>query len=176
MQRLLPLDTRLTGFDEWRALVAQLLPEPVLHTPPSGGIAWIVGGAPAEVVVRISHHALSVYEFVAGGSGSRGVALRHNHVGRVDWSRLQKGVALVLTASLIDLARQSRLAKYTVCRSCFEDVPPEDLQDGGVCRWCGEEVVIVNERRVQRKRTLRAAAAKVRRRDLNLRGQLPGTR
>jgi hypothetical protein len=176
MQRRLPLDTQITEFDEWRGLIAQLMPEPVVHASSSEENAWIVGGAPPEVIVRVSPRALSVFEFVDGGSAADGPTLRHNQVGRVDWSRLPREVALVLTGSLIDLARQSRRSRISLCRSCSATAAAEDLQTGSVCRHCVDHLVGLDGGRRLDAPPARAAAARVRGAEANLRGRAPGSR
>jgi hypothetical protein len=148
----------------------------VIHASASGEDAWVVGGTPPEVVVRISSRTLYVFEFVDGRSGADGLTLRHNQVGRVDWSRLPREVALVLTGSLIDLARQSRRARLSACRSGAGHVAPEDSRTGSVCLPCVDGLVGLNGGRVHDATSARAAAARVRRPDLNLRGRAPGRR
>lgn len=160
IQRRLPFDSRISRFDEWRGLVGQLLPRPIVHTPLPEGEAWIVGGEPPQVLIRLFPHTLAVYAFVPGGSGPRGAALRDNRIGSVPWAALPREQALNLTKELVGLARESAHREHWVCGGCLKEVPPEDIEDSDVCPACGKEGFIESACS-RRQASVRVAAANV---------------
>ena len=172
IQRRLPLDARISRFDEWRGLVGHLLPRPVVHTSLAEGQAWIIGGEPPQVLIRLYPRTLAVYAFVPGGSGPRGAALPDNRIGSVPWVDLPREQALNLTRELVGLARDSAQRELWVCVACLEEVRPEDMEGSDVCPACGKEGFIESACS-RRRESVRAAAASVRHARSTLKGRTP---
>ena len=59
-------------------------------------------------------------------------------VGSVVWRRIPNPNAISAVRSLIDAARESRLAKFSICSQCDQRKPPELMLDDDVCHACAE--------------------------------------
>jgi hypothetical protein len=124
-------------FEEWIAFVAAHLgPETSQDLGPDG--ALITGGEPPLVIVRLTPARLIVWEYAARREGHSGPAVTPIRIGSISWRRLPESIARTLIASLIDAARESRLAKFALCHLCSTRTPPEWMHDDEVCQGCAE--------------------------------------
>lgn len=126
------------GWDEWLAFLSSHLPAPVRQEDTPDGATHFVAGSPPQVAVRLTHRAISVFEMTGTQEPPGGPLIRPRLVGTLLWRRLAPGQAMVVTADLIDAARQNRLATYRRCALCDALVAPELMRDE-LCLQCDSD-------------------------------------
>ena len=124
-------------FEQLIAFLGSQLPPPVDQQSEEDGTLIFTGGAPAEVVVRLSSWRITVAEF-AGIWQSGRFQVKPRRIGTVRWARLPETALMNVVSALIKGARDARLARYRPCAACGETNPPELLAGGGVCPPCSE--------------------------------------
>ncbi|MGH9372092.1 MAG: hypothetical protein ACRD15_11235 [Vicinamibacterales bacterium] len=126
-------------FEEWMAFVgAQLGPE-TSQEPGLHGSVRITGGDPPLVIVRLAPTRLTVWEYAARLDESSEPVVTPIHIGSISWRRLPDALARTVISSLIDAARESRLAKFSDCQFCDARKPPEWMHDDDVCLACAKQ-------------------------------------
>ena len=126
---------------EWEALLASVtheLPAPVEQEAVCDGSVVLVGGQPAEVVVRLTHSMATVSEYAVEWQGPHDPAVRPVTFGTLRWRRMPEIHALATLQTLIRAARESRTAKFRACSYCGTSTPPERLHDDRTCQACAE--------------------------------------
>lgn len=124
---------------EWEALVLSLtheLPQPVDAEQGRDGTLVLVGGSPAEVIVRVTRGLAQVAEFAVQWTGPHDPVIRPIVVGSVHWRRMSEVHALLALQTLIRAARDARRSKFQRCRYCDTLTPPEALHEDEVCQEC----------------------------------------
>jgi hypothetical protein len=128
-------------FEQLIAFLGSQLPAPVEQQSEDDGTLIFTGGAPAEVVVRLSSWRITVSEFAGVWQSPGRFRVRPRRIGSVRWARLPETALMNAVAALIKGAREARLARYRPCVTCGETNPPELLAVGGVCPPCSEPSV-----------------------------------
>jgi hypothetical protein len=127
------------ALEEWLAFLAAQLPEPVDQQQALDGSTYFTGGEPGEVIVRLTHSTIVVWEYAARWEGPRTLVPRPIRVGSVVWSRIPAPQAVAAVHALIDAARQSRHSRYSTCSYCERVIPPEHMHDDEVCMSCAQK-------------------------------------
>ena len=125
-------------FEEWHALIAAHLTDPVEHEQRSDGATYFTGGSPGEVVVRLTRSSVTVWEYAVGWDEAYAQIVKPRLVGTVKWRRVSERAGTKAVLALIDAARESRLAKFRVCEHCGERMPPEWMHDEQACVSCAQ--------------------------------------
>jgi hypothetical protein len=107
-------------------LIRPLLPEPCSIEQGDGNSVTLTGGAPGEVIVRITATIVKILAFTVKWDGPHnpvrvGVPVATVNLGAADL------VAAVSAA--VEKARRTRLATYRTCGRCDETNPPEWMHD-----------------------------------------------
>jgi hypothetical protein len=124
-------------FEQLIAFLSSHLPEPVEQLPDDEGGIIFTGGSPAEVVAHLTESSVGVAEYrVVWEKGRQTPTVKPRRVGVLKWRRLPETELMNAVGNLIKGAREMRLARYRVCRSCEKAQPPESMFDGGVCQTC----------------------------------------
>jgi hypothetical protein len=126
---------------EWEELLVSMsheLPQPVKQEPGLDGAVILVGGDPADVVVRLTRSSAVVSEFAVDWEGPHEPVTRPIRFGSLRWRQLDSAQALLVLNTLILAARESRRAKYRTCRFCESVKPPEWMHADDVCQACAE--------------------------------------
>ena len=126
-------------FEQLIAFLGSQLPSPVEQQPGDAGAIIFTGGSPAEVVVRLTHTSVVIFEFAGDWDAGGAFLLRPRRVGSVKWRRLSETAVMNAVSSLIKGAREMRLARYGTCRYCHERNPPEWLFGDDLCLRCAEQ-------------------------------------
>ena len=127
------------GFEQLMAFIGSQLPEPVEESDGAAGEIVFSGRDPVEVVVHLTASTVVVFEFAREWTTDSLVA-RPRRVGLVKWGRLPETDMMNALSALIKGARESRRAKFRVCRSCGRNTPPELLYAADMCVPCaGDE-------------------------------------
>ncbi len=124
---------------EWEALLTSVrheLPQPVAEEAVRDGSTVLVGGAPGEVVVRLTRSTASVSEYAVQWNGPDDLAVRPILFGTIQWRRMPEIHALASLNALIHAARDARRATYTPCVQCGRLTAPERMFDDGTCLDC----------------------------------------
>jgi hypothetical protein len=124
---------------EWESLltsVAHELPQPVAEEAVRDGSIVLVGGDPAEVVVRLTRSMAAVSEYAVEWDGPQETVVRPILFGTLQWRRMPEVHALASLNTLIRAARDSRRSKYVVCARCERAMPPERMFEDGTCVDC----------------------------------------
>jgi hypothetical protein len=120
----------------WCEQVRRKTPKPARCFVARNDLAWIRGGDPQLVVVRITPRSTVVFEYSAKRTSTNLLVEQRVRVGAVRWSELPQQSALSLTTGLIREACDSRLATFVTCKDCGENVPPEFVGRPGFCLDC----------------------------------------
>ena len=123
-------------YEQLMAFLGSQLPAPVEQEPGDEGSIIFTGGAPAEVVVHLTATSVVVSEFAGVWESEDTFVVRPRRVGVVKWRRLSETAVMNAVATLIKGAREARIARYRICRSCGETHPPEWLFDDDLCQRC----------------------------------------
>lgn len=121
------------GWEEWVAFLTAHLPEPIREEVAPHGVTFFTGGAPPEVVVRLSHSSITVLGFTCEPDGS---VRRQRRLGIIMWRQLASGTAMALVGGLLASAHEMRLASYRQCDRCEKMKPPEEMRGEDVCLEC----------------------------------------
>ena len=124
---------------EWEELLTSVrhgLPQPVREETALDGSTVIIGGDPAEVVVRLTGTSLTVSEYALEWPGPLDAVPAPVKLGSLRWPRLPGVLALRVIDALVAAARDLRRSTYAMCLSCDRLQPPEAMQDDEVCREC----------------------------------------
>src|SRR5262249_24231620 len=124
-------------FEQLIAYFESQLPRPVEQHPDGDGSIVFTGGAPPEVIVRLTSRSVIVAEFACDWDAADHVSVRPRRVGVVKWRRLPENALLAAISALVRGAREARLARYAPCRCCGEKQPPEWLFED-VCHACAD--------------------------------------
>jgi hypothetical protein len=125
----------MQNFDEWLAYITTHLPQPVSQEIAPDGSTYFTGGEPAEVIVRLTTSAVTVWEYAVSGE-PHSPAVQPIRVGSVVWRRIRNTHAISAVHSLIEAARVSRQSKFSICSHCDERKPPESMYDDTLCQSC----------------------------------------
>ena len=123
--------------EEWHAFIAAHLPEPVQREEREDG-AYLTGGDPGEVVVRLSRGSVTVWEFAVTWDGPYTQVVTPVRVGSVRWRRVSERAGMKAVQALIEAAKEARRSKFRVCQRCSERHPPEWMHDVEVCVSCAQ--------------------------------------
>jgi hypothetical protein len=126
----------MDNFEEWLAFLTARLPQPVSQDTAPDGSIYFTGGEPAEVIVRLTRSTLTVWEYAITWDTPESSAVTPIRAGSVAWRNIPYAGAVAAVRSLIDAARESRLAKYSLCSHCEARKPPESMHDDDVCQAC----------------------------------------
>lgn len=124
---------------QWESLLTSVLhelPQPVSQEAVRDGSLILLGGDPGEVVVRLTRTMAAVSEYGIEWDGPEEPVVRPILFGTIQWRRMPEVHALASINTLIRAARESRRAKYVVCRVCERALPPERLFDDETCDEC----------------------------------------
>jgi hypothetical protein len=124
---------------EWESLLMSVrheLPQPVREEAAEDGSVLLVGGHPAEVLVRLTRSLATVSEFAVAWAGPDEAVVRPVVFGSVHWRRMPEIHALNCLGSLIRAARDARRARFRPCAVCGRQTAPEQLGDNGTCAEC----------------------------------------
>jgi hypothetical protein len=128
-----------TRSDAFLAAIRKHLPKPVQRQEKPDGSIVLTAGDPAELVVRLFHTTLFVFEFGVEWVEAHEQQRRDVLTGAIEWPNLPREDAVAVAAALIEATRQSRLAKYRECRFCKDKNPPERMHDEDCCHGCAEK-------------------------------------
>lgn len=126
-------------YEQLIAFIGSQLPTPVDQQPGDQGSIIFTGGAPAEVVVHLTATSVVVSEFAGFWESGDTFVIRPRRVGLVKWRRLSETAAMNATSTLMKGAREVRLGRYRICRSCGESHPPEWLFEDSLCQRCADQ-------------------------------------
>ena len=125
-------------FEQLIAFLSSHLPEPVDQQGDGAGGIVFTGGSPGEVIAYLTDSTVAIAEFGVRWENPARPVVKARRVGVLKWRRLPETALMNAIASLIKGAREMRLARYRLCRSCGTSNPPEWLQSGEVCLICAE--------------------------------------
>ena len=126
-------------YEQLLAFLGSHLPAPVDQQTDTEGAIQFLGGDPPEVVVLLTASSVIVFEFAGEWDTAFKFAARPRRVGLLKWRRLPESALWTALTALIKGARESRLARFQVCRYCERSTAPEWLHDQGVCQSCAEQ-------------------------------------
>jgi hypothetical protein len=125
-------------FEQLIAFLNTHLPAPVEQEQDANGIIVFTGGAPGEVVARLTETSVIIEEFAVRWETPFTPAVHPRRVGVVKWRRLPESAVMSIVGQLIKGARDMRLARYRTCESCGRTNPPEWMQGEEICQGCAE--------------------------------------
>jgi hypothetical protein len=128
----------MQNFEEWLAFITTHLTQPASSEVAPDGSTYLTGGDPGEVIVRLTRSTVTVWEYAVNWETPHSPMVRPIRVGSVVWRRIPNPSAISAVRSLIDAARESRLAKFSVCSHCERRKPPESMHDEDVCQSCAQ--------------------------------------
>jgi hypothetical protein len=126
-------------FEQLIAFIGSQLPSPVEQQLAGDNSMFFVGGAPAEVVVRLDESNVVVSEYAGVWDSPSRFIVKPRRVGLVKWRRLPETAMMNALSSLIKGARDMRRGRYRSCTVCGEKTPPESLFADDVCEECGRQ-------------------------------------
>ncbi len=132
------MESRPLEWEELLVSVGHELPQPVREETVSDGSTIMVGGDPAEVVVRLTGSSLTVSEYSVEGPGPLDAVPAPVKLGTLHWPRLPGVLALRVIAVLVAAARDLRRSTYVTCIVCERLQPPEAMHDDETCRSCAQ--------------------------------------
>jgi len=130
--------------ERYEQLIAFLnthLPTPVQQAELADGSLMFTGGAPGEVVARLSKASVIIEQFAVQWETPYTPVMRPRRVGVVKWRRLPESTVMNVVDQLIRGARDARLSRYVACHLCGETKPPEWMQDEDICQVCSASVL-----------------------------------
>jgi hypothetical protein len=125
-------------FEQLIAFLTTHLPAPVEQEQDASGNIVFTGGAPGEVVARLTETSVIVEEFAIRWETPSRPSVSPRRVGLVKWRRLPESAVMNVVGQLIKGARDMRLAKYRTCESCGKTNPPEWMHGDELCHGCAE--------------------------------------
>ena len=126
------------GYEQLIAYLSAQLPAPVDQLTLDDGSLEFTGGAPPEVIVRLTDTSVVVLEFAGVWETPFTFTASPKRVGVLKWRRLPENALLAALSALIKGARETRLASFQTCRYCEQRTAPEWLHDTNVCVSCAE--------------------------------------
>lgn len=126
-------------FEQLMAFIASQLSTPVEQEQAEDGVLVYTGGAPPEVVVRLTSTEVIVLEYAGDWETDDRFVVKPRQVGTVKWRRLPETPLINALSALVKGARSMRLHRYRACTACDRKTPPESLFDDGVCFECAGE-------------------------------------
>ena len=115
------------------------VPLPIREEACADGSHVYVGGDPAEVVVRVSNHQITVSAFAIKWEGADTPVVCPQPIMSIYWKRLPAIRLTTILHEMIEAAGQLRRAKYRNCERCGETKPPEWMHKSGMCQSCAEQ-------------------------------------
>src|SRR4051812_29564748 len=103
-------------YEQLIAFLTTHLPVPVEQEEIEDGVLVFVGGAPAEVVARLTGTHVVVSEYAVRWETPFRPVPNPRRVGSVNWRRLPESTVMTVVGQLIKGAREMRLSKYSTCR------------------------------------------------------------
>jgi hypothetical protein len=131
----------MQNFEEWLAFLTARLPPPVSHDAAPDGSTYLTGGDPPEVIVRLTRSTVTVWEYAVTWETPdtpHAATVTPVRAGSVAWRHIPYSGAVSAVRSLIDAARESRRAKFSVCAQCEQRKQPELMHDDEVCQSCAQ--------------------------------------
>jgi hypothetical protein len=125
-------------FEQLIAFLSSHLPEPVEQEGDGTGGIVFTGGSPGEVIAYLTDSIVEIAEFGVRWENPGTPVVKARRVGVLKWRRLPETSLMSAIASLINGAREMRLARYRTCRYCGISNPPEWLQSDDVCLTCAD--------------------------------------
>jgi hypothetical protein len=123
-------------YEEWHAFVATHLNEPVLEESGGDREVWFTSGEPGEVIVRVRHSTITVFEYAERRRGAQ-LLVHPVRVGGLRATGVDDGRAMTIVQGLIAAARERRLGRYVECCVCGRREPPERARRQA-CAECAE--------------------------------------
>jgi hypothetical protein len=125
-------------YEEWHAFVATHLAEPVLEETAGDREVWFTSGEPGEVIVRVRHSTITVFEYAERRRGAS-LVVRPIRVGGLRAAGVDDNRAMNIVQGLIGAARERRLGRYVECGVCRRREPPERARHQ-VCPECAQDM------------------------------------
>jgi hypothetical protein len=125
-------------YEEWHAFIGAHLPEPVVEETTDIHETWFTSGDPGEVVVRLRHTTVTVFEYAVAWKG-QSVVVRPRRVGSLRAAGVDDGRAMSVVQGLVAAAREARTRRFRSCRVCERRHPPESMHDDDLCHTCAEQ-------------------------------------
>lgn len=125
-------------YEEWQAFISTHLPEPVAEDTTDLHETWYTAGEPGEVVVRLRHSTVTVFEYAVESKGSAQI-VRPRRIGGLRAAGVDDSRAMSIVEGLIAAARDRRLDRFRTCRVCDRRRPPEWMRDEGLCQSCADQ-------------------------------------
>lgn len=125
-------------YEQLIAYLSVQLPAPVDQQTADDGSLQFTGGAPPQVIARLTDTRVSVAAFAGVWKRPFTFTAKPRRVGVLNWRRLPENALLAALSALIKGAREARLASFQTCRYCEQPTAPEWLHDAGVCQACAE--------------------------------------
>ncbi len=122
------------GWEHWLAFFASQLPQPIHQEEQQTGVVYLAGD-PGEVIVELTPNRIRVAEFTVRWNDGN-AAITPRWLGSIAWRRMPASRAISLVENLVDVARESRRAKFRRCGLCEELTPPELMTPDGICHDC----------------------------------------
>lgn len=128
-------------YEQLLAFIGTHLPDPFTQEDVDGVVIF-TGGAPPEVVVRLTDTAVFVEEYAVRWETPFSAVVRPRRVGMVKWRRLPESQLMSIVGDLIKGACATRRARYRTCTFCGRVNPPEWMaDDDSSCQHCAEQEV-----------------------------------
>jgi hypothetical protein len=124
-------------YEQWIAFIAAQLGPNASHDTRADGWVYFADGEPPLVMARLTPVSVTVWEYAAMRQWPR-TPMAPIRIGSVMYRRLPEEAASRLISSLIDGARESRLARFRQCAVCNTRTAPEWLDENDVCWKCAE--------------------------------------
>jgi hypothetical protein len=128
----------MENFEEWLAFITTHLTQPVSQEIAPDGSTYLTGGDPAEVIVRLTRSTVTVWEYAVSWETPHSATVQPIRLGSVVWRRIPNPSAISAVRSLIEAARESRLARFSICSHCEQRKPPELMHDADMCQSCAQ--------------------------------------
>lgn len=125
-------------YEQLLAFVGTHMPTPFTQEEVDGVVIF-TGGAPSEVIVRLTDTAVSVEEYAVRWETPYTPVVRPRRVGLVKWRRLPESQLMSVVGDLIKGASATRRSRYRTCTFCGKTNPPEWMNDDTTCQNCAEQ-------------------------------------
>lgn len=122
-------------YEQLLAYISTHMPAPFIQEDVDGVVVF-TGGAPSEVIVRLTDTSVIVEEYAVRWETAHTPVLRPRRVGVVNWRRLPESRLMTVVGELIKGARETRRARYRTCQFCNRTQAPEWMSDETTCRSC----------------------------------------
>jgi hypothetical protein len=143
MAAMLPED-----YEGWIAFIAAKLGADTGQKPGPDGWLYLTDGDPPLVIVRLTPVSVTVWEYATTAGAAQVRVAAPVRIGSLFYRRIREESSSPIISSLIDAARESRLARFRTCQICDLRTAPELLDDRDVCERCRDgELSAVSPRR-----------------------------